>query len=96
MTDSKNINNPVGMGGGQRKRQSRAERQNNGPHRNLDRKNAADQKAELVRKMREKTSASGGGGQTDTPEGSGQAGATEGAGQAGAAEGVGQTDTAAG
>ncbi|MEV8003578.1 DUF6243 family protein [Streptomyces sp. WA6-1-16] len=96
MTDSKNINNPVGMGGGQRKRQSRAERQNNGPHRNLDRKNAADQKAELVRKMREKTGASGGGGQTDTPEGSGQAGATEGAGQAGTAEGAGQTDTAAG
>lgn len=51
---SKNINNPVGMGGGQRKRQSRAERQNNGPHRNLDRQSAADQKAELVRKMREK------------------------------------------
>ncbi|MGW2231766.1 DUF6243 family protein [Streptomyces formicae] len=51
---SKNINNPVGMGGGQRKRQSRAERQNNGPHRNLDRQGAADQKAELVRKMREK------------------------------------------
>ncbi|WP_079403331.1 DUF6243 family protein [Streptomyces sp. 3211] len=54
MTDSKNINNPVGQGGGQRKRLSRAERQNNGPHRNLDRRNAADQKAELVRKMREK------------------------------------------
>ncbi|MFB6842652.1 DUF6243 family protein [Streptomyces sp. NPDC056361] len=54
MTDSKNINNPVGQGGGQRKRLSRAERQNNGPHRNLDRKGAADQKAELVRKMREK------------------------------------------
>ncbi|SBV01988.1 hypothetical protein YUMDRAFT_02547 [Streptomyces sp. OspMP-M45] len=49
MTVSKNINNPVGMGGGQRKRLSRAERQNNGPHRNLDRKSAADQKAELVR-----------------------------------------------
>ncbi len=96
MTDSKNINNPVGMGGGQRKRQSRAERQNNGPHRNLDRKNAADQKAELVRKMREKTGASGGAGQTDTPEGSAQAGAAEGAGQTGAAEGAGQTDTAAG
>ncbi|MFE3598984.1 DUF6243 family protein [Streptomyces sp. NPDC059096] len=60
MTDSKNINNPVGMGGGQRKRLSRAERQNNGPHRNLDRKGAADQKAELVRKMREKTGAAGG------------------------------------
>ncbi|MFE3738876.1 DUF6243 family protein [Streptomyces sp. NPDC059134] len=60
MTDSKNINNPVGMGGGQRKRLSRAERQNNGPHRNLDRKGAADQKAELVRKMREKTGAAEG------------------------------------
>ncbi|MFG2835428.1 DUF6243 family protein [Streptomyces zaomyceticus] len=57
MTDSKNINNPVGQGGGQRKRQSRAERQNNGPHRNLDRQNAADKKAELVRKMREKARA---------------------------------------
>ncbi|MFD7860718.1 DUF6243 family protein [Streptomyces sp. NPDC057682] len=55
MTDSKNINNPVGQGGGQRKRLSRAERQNNGPHRNLDRRSAADRKAELVRKMREKT-----------------------------------------
>ncbi|MFE3990766.1 DUF6243 family protein [Streptomyces goshikiensis] len=55
MTDSKNINNPVGQGGGQRKKLSRAERQNNGPHRNLDRQGAADQKAELVRKMREKT-----------------------------------------
>ncbi|WP_167358607.1 DUF6243 family protein, partial [Streptomyces stelliscabiei] len=51
---SKNINNPVGMGGGQRKKLSRAERQNNGPHRNLDRQVAADQKAELLRKMREK------------------------------------------
>ncbi|MBD0709834.1 MULTISPECIES: DUF6243 family protein [unclassified Streptomyces] len=57
MPDSKNINNPVGQGGGQRKRQSRAERQNNGPHRNLDRQNAADNKAELVRKMREKAQA---------------------------------------
>ncbi|MET9901738.1 DUF6243 family protein [Streptomyces sp. NPDC006446] len=57
MTVSKNINNPVGMGGGQRKKLSRSERQNHGPHRNLDRKGAADQKAELVRKMREKTGA---------------------------------------
>ncbi|MEU4918781.1 DUF6243 family protein [Streptomyces parvus] len=87
MTDSKNINNPVGMGGGQRKRQSRAERQNNGPHRNLDRKNAAEQKAELVRKMREKAGASGG---------AGQSGTAEGAGQTGTAEGAGQTDTPAG
>ncbi|MEU2668928.1 DUF6243 family protein [Streptomyces sp. NPDC007164] len=64
MTVSKNINNPVGMGGGQRKRLSRAERQNNGPHRNLDRKGAADRKAELVRMMREKAGAVEGAGQT--------------------------------
>ena len=64
----KNINNPVGQGGGQRKKLSRAERQNNGPHRNLDRQGAADRKAELVRKMREKT------GVTGAPEGAGQAG----------------------
>ncbi|MFI7008469.1 DUF6243 family protein [Streptomyces sp. NPDC050145] len=54
MTDSKNINNPVGQGGGPRKRLSRAERQNNGPHRNRDRESAAEKKAELLRKMREK------------------------------------------
>ncbi|MEU5163566.1 DUF6243 family protein [Streptomyces sp. NPDC020875] len=64
MTVSKNINNPVGQGGGQRKRLSRAERQNNGPHRNLDRRGAADRKAELVRKMREKTDAAEGAGPT--------------------------------
>ncbi|MEU9161446.1 DUF6243 family protein [Streptomyces sp. NPDC048424] len=64
MTDSKNINNPVGQGGGQRKKLSRAERQNNGPHRNLDRRNAADQKADLVRKMREKARAAEAAGQT--------------------------------
>lgn len=77
MTVSKNINNPVGMGGGQRKRLSRAERQNNGPHRNLDRKGAADQKAELVRKMREKAGKTGEAGETGT------AGTAEGAGQTG-------------
>ncbi|OKJ73931.1 DUF6243 family protein [Streptomyces sp. CB02460] len=65
MTDSKNINNPVGQGGGQRKKLSRAERQNNGPHRNLDRQGAADRKAELVRKMCEKTREAGSAGQTD-------------------------------
>ncbi|MDX3374662.1 DUF6243 family protein [Streptomyces sp. ME02-6991-2A] len=64
MTVSKNINNPVGQGGGQRKRQSRAERQNNGPHRNRDRQDAAAQKAELVRKMREKAGSAEGAGQT--------------------------------
>ncbi|WP_327233586.1 DUF6243 family protein [Streptomyces sp. NBC_01317] len=63
MTVSKNINNPVGMGGGQRKKLSRTERQNNGPHRNLDRQGAADQKAELVRKMREKAGAGEGAGE---------------------------------
>ncbi|MFF1477121.1 DUF6243 family protein [Streptomyces sp. NPDC058301] len=67
MTVSKNINNPVGQGGGQRKKLSRAERQNNGPHRNLDRQSAAEQKAELVRKMREKAAAA-------ASEGAGQAG----------------------
>jgi hypothetical protein len=74
MTVSKNINNPVGMGGGQRKRLSRAERQNNGPHRNLDRKGAADQKAELVRKMREKTGAAEEAAE-DAAESTGQTGA---------------------
>ncbi|MFH8476960.1 DUF6243 family protein [Streptomyces sp. NPDC018000] len=61
---SKNINNPVGMGGGQRKKLSRAERQNNGPHRNLGHHGVADQKAELVRKMREKAGTAEGAGQT--------------------------------
>jgi hypothetical protein len=61
---SKNINNPVGMGGGQRKKLSRAERQNNGPHRNLDRQSAADQKVELLRKMREKAGTAEDAGQT--------------------------------
>ncbi|WP_371800232.1 DUF6243 family protein [Streptomyces sp. NBC_01707] len=42
---------------------SRAERQSNGPHRNLDRQGAADQKAELVRMMREKARAAEGVGQ---------------------------------
>ncbi|WP_405947058.1 DUF6243 family protein [Streptomyces prunicolor] len=65
MTVSKNINNPVGMGGGKRKKQSREERQNHGPHRNLDRQGAADQKAELVRKMREKALAAEGAEQAD-------------------------------
>ncbi|MEV4880092.1 DUF6243 family protein [Streptomyces cyaneofuscatus] len=64
MTVSKNINNPIGQGGGQRKKLSRAERQNNGPHRNRDRQDAAAQKAELVRKMREKAGSAEGAGQT--------------------------------
>ncbi|MEV7415945.1 DUF6243 family protein [Streptomyces sp. NPDC089919] len=70
MTKSKNINNPIGQGGGQRKRLSRAERAANGPHRNLDRRGAADQKAELVRKMREKAAVAEGADQPDgdTPQ----------------------------
>ncbi|ATZ22978.1 hypothetical protein SLAV_05365 [Streptomyces lavendulae subsp. lavendulae] len=68
MTDSKNINNPVGQGGGHRKKLSRAERQNNGPHRNLDRQGAAEQKAELVRKMREKARAAAAAGTGQTGE----------------------------
>ncbi|MFI5803554.1 DUF6243 family protein [Streptomyces sp. NPDC051561] len=80
MTVSKNINNPVGQGGGQRKRQSRAERQDNGPHRNLDRRSAADQKAELVRKMREKAGVAGGAAESAAD---GAAEGAEGAGQTG-------------
>lgn len=74
MTVSKNINNPVGMGGGQRKRLSRAERQNNGPHRNLDRRSAAEQKAELVRKMREKAGAAADGAADGATDEAGQSG----------------------
>ncbi|WP_103503686.1 DUF6243 family protein [Streptomyces sp. SM14] len=55
MTDSNN--NLMGQGGGQRKRRSRAEQQDNGPRPTLDRQDAADQKAELVRKMRKKLNA---------------------------------------
>ncbi len=66
MTTSKNINNPVGQGGGQRKRQSRDERANNGPHRNADRASAAEKKAELLAKMREKAV---GGGDAQQAEG---------------------------
>ncbi|MGH1555101.1 DUF6243 family protein [Streptomyces sp. L7] len=61
MTVSKNINNPVGMGGGQRKKLlPRRTGGDHGPHRNLDRQGAADQKAELVRKMREKAAEAAG------------------------------------
>ncbi|GAA3489562.1 MULTISPECIES: DUF6243 family protein [Streptomyces] len=65
MTTSKNINNPVGQGGGQRKRQSRDERANNGPHRNADRASAAEKKAELLAKMREKAAGGGDAQQAD-------------------------------
>ncbi|WP_274558225.1 DUF6243 family protein [Streptomyces spiramyceticus] len=50
---AKSRNNLLGVGG-QRKRMSRAEIADNGPTRNADRKTAAEQKEELVRKMRER------------------------------------------
>jgi Family of unknown function (DUF6243) len=50
---AKSRNNLLGVGG-QRKKLSRADQQGNGPARNADRKAAADQKQDLVRKMRER------------------------------------------
>ncbi|WP_093800929.1 DUF6243 family protein [Streptomyces sp. Wb2n-11] len=51
---AKSRNNLLGVGG-QRKRMSRAELADNGPTRNADRRTAAEQKEELLRKMRERT-----------------------------------------
>ncbi|MEE1749571.1 DUF6243 family protein [Streptomyces sp. NPDC006641] len=50
---AKSRNNLLGVGG-QRKKLSRAEQQGVGPARDADRKTAADQKQELLRKMRER------------------------------------------
>ncbi|MEU0988517.1 DUF6243 family protein [Streptomyces sp. NPDC005953] len=50
---AKSRNNLLGVGG-QRKKLSRADQQGNGPARNADRQVAADHKAELLRKMRER------------------------------------------
>ncbi|MGW7706538.1 DUF6243 family protein [Streptomyces sp. NPDC054771] len=50
---AKSRNNLLGVGG-QRKKLSRAEQQGAGPARDADRKTAADQKQELLRKMRER------------------------------------------
>lgn len=50
---AKSRNNLLGVGG-QRKKLSRADQQGNGPARNADRAVAADQKQELLRKMRER------------------------------------------
>ncbi|MFD8966514.1 DUF6243 family protein [Streptomyces sp. NPDC059568] len=55
---AKSRNNLLGVGG-QRKKLSRADQQGNGPARNADRKAAADQKAELLRKMRERAAGQG-------------------------------------
>ncbi|MGW0550134.1 DUF6243 family protein [Streptomyces altiplanensis] len=57
---AKSRNNLLGVGG-QRKRMSRAELADNGPTRNADRRTAADQKEELLRKMRERTTGEDGG-----------------------------------
>ncbi|WP_326649799.1 MULTISPECIES: DUF6243 family protein [unclassified Streptomyces] len=58
---AKSRNNLLGVGG-QRKKLSRADQQGNGPARNADRKASADQKQELVRKMRERAES------VDTPQ----------------------------
>ncbi|UYQ62023.1 DUF6243 family protein [Streptomyces peucetius] len=50
---AKSRNNLLGVGG-QRKKPSRAEQQAGGLTRDADRKAAADQKQELLRKMRER------------------------------------------
>jgi hypothetical protein len=60
---AKSRNNLLGVGG-QRKKLSRADQQGNGPARNADRKAAADQKQDLVRKMRERAQ---GGSTQDAP-----------------------------
>lgn len=54
---AKGRNNLLGVGG-QRKKLSRADQQGAVQGRNADRKAAADQKAELLKKMREKAEAS--------------------------------------
>jgi hypothetical protein len=61
---AKSRNNLLGVGG-QRKKLSRADQQGNGPARNADRKAAADQKQDLVRKMRERAQ---GGSTQDAPQ----------------------------
>ncbi|MFG2759892.1 DUF6243 family protein [Streptomyces wuyuanensis] len=51
---AKGRNNLLGVGG-QRRKLSRADQQGNGPAGQADRRTAADQKQELLRKMRERT-----------------------------------------
>ncbi|MFB7913317.1 DUF6243 family protein [Streptomyces sp. NPDC056061] len=54
---AKSRNNLLGVGG-QRKKLSRADQQGTGPVRQADRKAAADQKQELLRRMRERAQTS--------------------------------------
>ncbi|MFJ2646694.1 DUF6243 family protein [Streptomyces sp. NPDC087420] len=87
---AKSRNNLLGVGG-QRKKLSRADQQGNGPARNADRAVAADQKQELLRKMRER--AVGDDQQPDTEGATGAADATGADSEAGTAGGA--TDTSA-
>ncbi|MFE6036126.1 DUF6243 family protein [Streptomyces sp. NPDC056452] len=68
---AKSRNNLLGVGG-QRKKLSRAEQQGAGPARNADRRTAAEQKQELVRKMRERAEGSGSAQADASPEQDGQ------------------------
>ncbi|MBT2400993.1 DUF6243 family protein [Streptomyces sp. ISL-100] len=64
---AKSRNNLLGVGG-QRKRMSRAEVADNGPTRNADRRTAAEQKEELLRKMRERAAAQEDDSEATTPD----------------------------
>ncbi|MFD9604421.1 DUF6243 family protein [Streptomyces sp. NPDC056708] len=61
---AKSRNNLLGVGG-QRKKLSRAEQQGAGSARNADRKTAAEQKQELLRKMRERAQSGSSAAQTE-------------------------------
>ncbi|MET9480461.1 DUF6243 family protein [Streptomyces sp. NPDC006638] len=86
---AKSRNNLLGVGG-QRKKLSRADQQGNGPARNADRAIAADQKQELLRKMRERAAGGDDDQQTDTEDTVGTPGAIGAAAdsEAGAADGT--------
>ncbi|MEW2485452.1 DUF6243 family protein [Streptomyces sp. NPDC048411] len=74
---AKSRNNLLGVGG-QRKKLSRADQQDAGPARNADRKAAADQKQELLRKMRERAQTGPAAAQTEpSSDDSSQPGAPE-------------------
>ncbi|MFB6715136.1 MULTISPECIES: DUF6243 family protein [unclassified Streptomyces] len=74
---AKSRNNLLGVGG-QRKKLSRADQQGLGPARNADRKTAADQRQELLRKMRERAQSGSASAQTGpSSDGSAQPSASE-------------------
>ncbi|MES9507119.1 DUF6243 family protein [Streptomyces sp. NPDC000609] len=68
---AKSRNNLLGVGG-QRKKLSRAEQQGAGPARDADRKAAADQKQELLRKMRERAQPESASDDATQPDATGQ------------------------